>query len=300
MAIGKNNHGCVGSGGGWPTSVSYVHTVSAQPNRILIAFTSTAATTVTYGGVALLAIPGLTMGWYMINPPTGAATLFGGWAGATKPCIGGIDLYGVDQVNPFRDIDSAAMAGVTQVTINSSAVPGDMMVCGVGNEDNESCGNHTMQAPLVNPYDCCATAASTVVYNQLVALSHGLATVSPQPVQIQGASAWNSGTFMALALRPYVPALGRTVRYYFNIWDPKAQVRDRNDRPVPPNELEPDSWLEVQGHVLPDSAAYETFIVDPTKARIVEVTATERGAVMRANRSQFADVLISRASAGRA
>jgi hypothetical protein len=130
-------------------------------------------------------------------------------------------------------------------------------------------------------------------------VAHGVATTSPQTMTYQNGTSLTGTRIDVMALHPYIPAMGRGVKYYFNIWDPRATVRDRNDRPVPPNELRADCWVELQGVTLPDPKVYTTFVEDPTKAYLVEVTATDRGASLRASRNQFADTLIKRAAAGR-
>jgi hypothetical protein len=254
-------------------------------------------TVATYAGVNLVNYPGHTW-WYLVNPVTGANNVVIEVSGASRIMGEAISFYGVDQVNPIRAaaLDTAADSSMS---VSVSAVVGDMMV-GLGEHiGNNHSAARTMQAPLTSPYDRFTVGAATVAFGISAYVGHGLAVSSPQVCTIL-MDGWATNYWAGVALRPYVPALGRAVKYYFNIWDPKAQVRDRNDQPVPPNELDPDNWVEVQGHVLPDAMTYDTYIVDPTKARIVEVTAGEKGATIRANRSQFADVLISRASAGRA
>lgn len=114
-----------------------------------------------------------------------------------------------------------------------------------------------------------------------------------------GVSAGNPEGIIGVALKPFVGLRGRAVSYYYDLWDPKPSIKDVQGKVVPPDQLRADAWVEMQGAKLPQSEVYNTFVQDPTKARVVEVNSSRGAATLKASRSQFADVLIKRAAAGR-
>lgn len=303
MAIGYD--ACATGSTGLATTLTVAHTCAIDPNRYLLVGIKGATDpniSVAYAGAPMTQLmAGLLETnygvWGLVNPASGLNNIVvTHLTGSARMTLNSISFYGVDQVFPVRENVRSNNGILTVFTATFTAnFIGDMMVLGCSRTQGSA--NWTAVADQTEVCEI-AVGYSTDAGSHDITWYYAVADAAPDSMQAE-ASVARQGECIATALRPYVPAMGRAVRYYFNIWDPRAAVRDRNDRIVPPSELEPDSWVEVQGHVLPDPAAYETFIVDPTKARVVEVNATENGATMRANRSQFADVLISRASAGR-
>lgn len=303
MAIGFDI--CTTDSTGFSTTLITPHITTVEPNRYLLVATvgvqPPPTTLITYAGINVAhllqgAVQTRFSLWGLVAPAAGANNLVIEGASA-RTTIAITTWYGVDQVNPVREATLGTNGNVTIFSLAYVAnLLGDMLVY-AGDRGQGVCGWAAV-APSVEACEICV-AYSTDAGSHDLGVFYDTADAAPDTVQATTGVA-RVGELMGVALRPYVPALGRQVRYYFNVWDPKVAVRDRNDRIVPPNEIVPDSWVEVQGHILPDPSVYETFITDPTKARIVEVTSTEQGATLRANRSQFADVLISRASAGRA
>jgi|MudIll2142460700_1097286.scaffolds.fasta_scaffold00945_4 hypothetical protein len=304
MAIGYNT--CVLFNNAGASQYTSPYTVNSEPNRILFYAGTGDILTVTYAGVLMTEIETECAAarngrmFYLANPASGlnnfvatAVTTF-----PTRTIHGAMDFYGVDQINPLRDTDLVSPATTTGTSGVMLAEPSDVKVAFCCSATlNYGC--HYFDTGVMDVVCCDTDGPASANANTDIALAYGPVTAGPTDTVVIDAdlSPW---CMHSAILRPYIPALGRAVKYYFNIWDPSARVRDETDRTVPPNEIEAETWLEVQGLVLPDPLAYDTFITDPTKARIVEVTATEKGATLRANRSQFADVLISRASAGRA
>jgi hypothetical protein len=256
--------------------------------------------TATYGAVAMTAVPGTSSRvFYLVNPLAGANTLFVGWGGACRPAAAAIDFTGVDQTSPIRTaaVDTTADSSMA---VTLSCLVQDMCVGYFERDNGDACGNYSSQSPLTSPYSCCVTGPTSLSLASGCSVSYGLAVSSPQTLTCLVTDAGRGGdTWVGVALAPYVPPYGRGTRYYFNIWDPRATVKDRNERPVPPNELRADNWIELQGVALPNPNVYSTYVEDPTKAYIVEVSASQGGAQLRASRNQFADTLIKRAAAGR-
>jgi hypothetical protein len=283
-------------GSGYHTTQSWSHTCTALANRILIVQGS-GLTSVTYGGVSMTAYGGGHQWYYLINPMSGANTIVVQVSGAQRIANEAISFYGVDQVNPIRAVAIDTTAD-SSMTCSVSAMIGDMMVGLMDHIGNNHGNAKSMNSPLTTPYDRFTVGAATVAFGISFAVGHGVATTSPESLTCVQ-DGWATNYWQGVALRPYVPALGRGVKYYFNIWDPRAEVKDRNARVVPPNELRADNWLELQGVALPDPKVYTTYVEDPTKAYIVEVTASDTAATLRASRNQFADTLIKRAAAGR-
>jgi hypothetical protein len=211
----------------------------------------------------------------------------------------GMVFSGVDLSNPF---------GPGPATDNRATIPDNLDVTtqadwmaigfGYGSSQNNPRDPRTIDAP--------ASQACTVETSDGMTGCHGawgmcgyyLASGALTQIPYSLGSS-DEATAYGWGLRPAVGLRARAVQYYFNIWDPKPKVIDVQGREIPPDQLRADSWLEMQGAKLPQSEVYDSFVSDPTKARIVEVGSRESGATLRASRSQFADVLIKRAAAGR-
>lgn len=124
-------------------------------------------------------------------------------------------------------------------------------------------------------------------------------SVSPSVTPVMTPSVTRPGGVHAFALNPSPPTRGRAIKYYYNFWDPDPVVRDEAGREVPPNEIRPDNWIEVEGIALPGFDDAASFVQRASVSRIVEVSASDRAATLKTDVSQFADVLITRASRAR-
>lgn len=98
-----------------------------------------------------------------------------------------------------------------------------------------------------------------------------------------------------------VPA-GRLAAYTLNVWDPERRILDRQGRVVPPNEVRPDNWLDLEGLEPPGSRTYPSYVEDPSKLLIVEASYREGEKVpgIKSDRSQFGDVIVERVAGGHA
>ncbi|HEY5059542.1 MAG TPA: hypothetical protein VII51_11060, partial [Gaiellaceae bacterium] len=137
------------------TTLSWSQTVGSQPNRILLVSASMensvscSTTSVTYGGVAMVKIGDTTttLGngggnrdcvslWYMIDPPTGTATVVATLTPSTTTALagGGVVIYNVKQTAPDASITSLNESGLSTATL-STTNPNSLVV------DTYSSGN---------------------------------------------------------------------------------------------------------------------------------------------------------------
>lgn len=135
-----------GQSGTTTTSFSFSHTVSAGTDKILIVgaeirSSADSFTSVTYNGVALTKISGITGAsdvraelWYLINPPVGtfSATLN---ASASRNLAGGaMSFTGVHQTAPVGTYAQTGGQG-NATSVNVSSAPGEMVVDVVAQRD---------------------------------------------------------------------------------------------------------------------------------------------------------------------
>lgn len=291
------------------------HTTGVYPGLILTVGISTRwdgavgrtlLNTVTYGGV--LMTPGPDVAWplavgqhdawwyYLVNPPTGLNALAVNWAPAfagTNMVWNAVSYSGVDQNFPLGVGVSAIDFVNAVIGLNVASAVGELVVTH-GSEMERDC-TVTVAGPGETDRGCvffgvggARTASSR---------SDELGAAGVVPVQWTF-TANDPKTMYGISMRPLVPPRTRAAKYYFNIWDPKPRVRDIIDQVIPSNELRADVWLELQGAKLPTSTVYDSYVQDPSKARVVEVT-DRKNVTLKASHSQFADVLIKRAAAGR-
>ncbi len=109
------------------------------------------------------------------------------------------------------------------------------------------------------------------------------------------------------ALRPqltisYSPPAGRLTAYSLNVWDPDRKILDPQGYRVPPNEVEPNRWLGLEGLDQPSAQTYPGYIEDPTKLLVVESRYKEGEDVpeIKSDRSQFGEVIMERVAGGSA
>lgn len=107
------------------------------------------------------------------------------------------------------------------------------------------------------------------------------------------------------ALRPeltvsYSPPAGRLAEYSLNAWDEDRKIIDVQGRRIPPNEVGPNKWLNLEGLDQPSAITYPSYIEDPTKILIVESRYKEGEDVpeIKSDRSQFGEVIMERVAGG--
>ena len=126
------------------TSLTFSHTVSGSgTDRFLLVTVGTvegaqSVTSVTYGGIALTQIGGITENagkvrvelWYLKAPAAGTADVVVNIAGATSMSAGATTFIGVDQTTPYSAA-SFAEGGGGAVDLTIASAPGELVVDGV-------------------------------------------------------------------------------------------------------------------------------------------------------------------------
>ena len=229
------------------------------------------------------------LGYYLLAPATGVNNLVINFSGNTANWLSIQSYVGVEQAIGVR----AAASTSGNSTINTATCVsqvGDHVVYGGQNSFGT---NGVAVAPLLQQ---CRTGGGGGFNNYYAADQPGLAGNTTSSYVIPTSEWVGCGAY---ALIPSVGLRGRAVKYYYDLWDPKPSVKDIQGKVVPPDQLRSDAWIEMQGAVLPQSEIYDSFVEDPSKARVVEVSAKTDDATLKASRSQFAEVLIKRAAGGR-
>jgi len=306
MAIVYDSGNCVCSrAGGMSTAINIT---AGLTDSILVALWvesySNIASNLTYGGVAMtwhsttaiVAGPQTCQLWYMLNPPAGINNLVSDEpASCHQMALGGMVFSGVDLGNPFGPTIAHQWSVASPLNIVTQA--GWMafgMVMSTGqNPASVSCN---VAAPTTSSCKCSNMTGTTGCHG--IQFNTGYHDAAGATTTFDYTGNTHVGVW-GFSLRPSVGLRARAVKYYFNIWDPKPEIKDVQGRVIPPDQLRGDSWLEMQGAKLPQSEIYDSFIEDPSKARIIEVATRGDSATLKASRSQFADVLIKRAASGR-
>jgi len=232
--------------------------------------------------------------YYLLAPPTGPQTYSVTWSGGIAHVIVCSTYTGVDQTNPFLNAAltaSRATPGVLNINVPSQT--GNLVV------DFLSMTSTGAGATAV------VGAGQTQRANQNAAAGGGSQGdgMSEEVGAATVAMSWTVGAgthrLIAGSLRPFVEPRTRAIKYFTNIWDPTHAIRDGQGARLESNEVHADEWIQADGFTLGESIAYDDFIKDPTKSRIVSLT-HRRGAVdIKTSTNQFGDVIVARAAAGR-
>jgi hypothetical protein len=310
-----SNNGSTACGTGLST---FNHTVAGQ-NRILMVGASQydnidLANPPAYAGVTmnLLDPPGKLVQdsqdlavWYLIGPALGVNAIT--YTNNAFRCVCAMSFNGVDQADPFNTPNSSQVSGNTSASncnnaVNVATAVDELIAAFHGFEAAGTSGgcsgsvcSNTGAVITIRGRHCCCTGVSGVGAATIPGDISGLVNLGVTKPSTTGRDVIG----IYVSLRPFLPTRGRRVAYYFNIWDPKPRVRDILGRTVPADKIVADAWIELEGLKLPESEVYATFVQDPSKARIVEVNDRAGNASLKASKSQFADVLIKRASGAR-
>jgi len=307
-------------GGDCATGLSTFNHTCAGQNRLLLVGASQydnidLANPPAYAGVNmnLLDPPGkLVQGgsdlavWYLIGPALGVNAIT--YTNEAYRCVAAMSFNGVDQASPFNTPNSSQVAGTTTANNCNNAVDVETAIDELiaifhsyeAAGTSGGCGGSVCSltgTPVFTDrgQHCCCTGMSGIGAQTTPGDISGLVNIGVTKPSIGGRDVIG----IYVSLRPFLPTRGRRVAYYFNIWDPKPRVRDILGRTVPADKIVADAWIELEGLKLPESEVYSSFVQDPSKARIVEVNDRAGNASLKASKSQFADVLIKRASGAR-
>ena len=289
----------VGSGPFFGNTRTWAHTVGVGDWPFLVAGITNfqhAVTLFTYAGIPMtlmgLAFIGTekTYMYGLTNPPVGLNNVVVNIGGNAACAVGSISYFGVDPTVPY-----GAVATNTGNTNNPTVVvaggAGELVVDMMGWHGTDSVVNigagQTQRMAAGSGPGLPGIRSSEELSGPAVTMDWTI---------VGGAAQWRT---VGASLKPLVAARTRAIKYYYDLWGPISAVRDSQAKEVPPDQLRGDTWIEMQGAILPESEIYPSFVEDPSKARIVSVTAKDEDATLKASRSQFADVLIKRAAAGR-
>jgi len=117
-----------------PYTVTWSHTIGGGANRILIVGVSgeTPVSGIAYGSSSLALLAAQNQGsiraeaWYLLNPPTGTATITVTFSGAPPDAIGGsVSYFNVASVGSYN---SAGGGGSDPITLTVNANSGDLVI----------------------------------------------------------------------------------------------------------------------------------------------------------------------------
>ena len=307
MAIVRGNNG---GGAQRAANLNWNHNNISTGSGIHLVFTneifSPEVTRVTYAGIDLTvkqvygAQNELKL-WFLVGPPTGI-NVVQLTHGAGQAITGiSIDYNGVDQGNPFGTIK-----GLHKIINNSgpAALSEDLAtqntwICvdaGVAGNFAANAPNLTQgagQASIRREVENGSPNNRTAIEVSEEASIGGTTTMSW--TGMAGADHWGH---LAAPLRPAVSARGRAVKYFFPFWNAAPKLFDANGKVVSISDIQKDVWVEAQGLGMPTAENPETFIQDPSRSKIIEVSASQVSARIKTNKNQFAEVLVSRVAAG--
>jgi hypothetical protein len=262
----------------------------------------------TYGGVAMTQLATVRydnvqwcdlFAYYQVAPLTGPNNLAVTWAaglfaGGTY-CMAISSYLYVDQTNPFFGAPVTATYASTGAP--SLVVPSQtdqLVVDFLGIISSGAAGSGALTAG--------AGQVSRNTNETAIGGGSPGCGMSDEPGALSVTMSWayiaQITGYIATALRPAVDPRTRAVKYFFNIWDPTYTIKDGIGA-IEPNEVKQDNWIETDGFTLGESQTYPDFIRDPTKSRIVSITYRRSGVDIKVSKSQFADVIVARAAAGR-
>jgi hypothetical protein len=258
---------------------------------------------VTYGGQAMTSLDTIYQGgaagcdvrvrlYYLISPPSGSNTVSISWAGARSGAAVAVGVTGVDVASPFGTQAKASGNGGTptvNVTSESSQVVVDIM--GTNNPVGPSPG---AGQTLINSGVCDTGIGRNNTFGGM-SYEAGATTVTMSWSSSGADTNWG---IIAVPVKPAPAARVRAVEYYTDFWEPMANMRDNNGVDVPPNEVRVDRWVQAHGYSPADPTVFTSFVQDPTKTRIVERSTIGNQLTIRPSKSEFADLVLKRASAG--
>lgn len=291
---------------------TYSHVVVAGEDRImLVGFwwnnSAYSPTGVTYAGQALARhpdSPGIYIPvanhcmdwWYMKNPPVGTANVSITMSTAPSIFLAVSSVYdNVNQDDPFGGWEQNFCTCLRGQVTDSIATDVDEKVVMLYNCRNAV----TSVNPLLGITERIEQAVLGSAFDVLMSGDENGAS----PTQDYGGEFPVNNTYTAqlfgTTLLPTPPTPGRSVKYFYDMWSSEPKIRDDAGREVPLNEVRPNNWIEAEGIAIPTMVPAENNIVDPSRSLIIEVNADDKQGTIKTDISQFADVLIARASAGR-
>jgi len=290
--------------------VSWAHTVeNVGGDRMLIVLAARnlgaglGFASVTYGGVALTQKVGpivrnddhLTL-WYLLDPAVGTANVVLTHAVTPTAVVGiAVVAMGVDLSDPWGNTASTT-SGASPV---STSVASDVSQTVIAAVAASNTGGTLDIAPQAGQtvIDEFFHDGGGVPANSKVA---GLSYEQGAPTVTSGYTVAGGGNneLIVAAIKAASAPRGRLSDYYVGFWDPELVLTNNEGAIVPANEVNADTWLYTRGLDMGHPVIYDSFVEDPSKSRIVEAIDVGGRLDLKANKSQFARIIIERAREG--
>ena len=234
--------------------------------------------------------------WYLAGPSTGLNNVVVTWSGAGELTVTSIVWDGVDRDNPIRvPVLSAQNSGVgNTLNVVLASQVGDLCVDflsvkNVNGPDGVPAAGQTLRSSLQSN-----EVANTNRHrdNSSDELGATAVTMSWTFTNLRAAG------LIGVPLRAAAADRGRATKYFFPFWDANPKLFDANGKIVDPSDILVDEWVEAEGLALPTAENPDSFIEDPSRSKIIEVSATQSSARIKTNKNQFAETLVSRVAAG--
>ena len=256
--------------------------------------------TVTYAGLTMTLLASVTSSdnaiqvWYLVDPPVGTANISVTTPGAVNSLVVlAVVAMGVDLSDPFDDVQTATGASPISDTV-ASDVSQTVIAAAAG----DGVGDVGGISPLTGQTEITEWAHSTgTAANDCVA---GLSYEQGAPSVTSGYTIAGGGNheLVVAGIKAASAPRGRLSDYYVGFWDPQLVLTNNEGAIVPANEVNADTWLYTRGLDMGHPVIYDSFVDDPSKSRIVEAIDVGGRLDLKANKSQFARIIIERAREG--
>lgn len=288
------------------------HTVTANgADRIVIGAISAASansTDATYGGQTMTLLKDLAGGadshltvWYLLAPPTGANDFVVGTPG-TRDILGMVSYTGVHQTNPFEtdqttstddgsDHLKTVQAAANQLVLDFAA-DGEGSVA--PNLEAEF-GVQTERVDFVRTTGCSGVQCNSLGMGE-----------APGAGSVQ--VGWTGSTsgdadYLVVVMRPSGTSRQRLTRYLHNThrsdYEGRMKVLDVLGREVPPDQIDVDEWMRIDGPFLPSTLRHSSLVEDPAAAYIegIRLQGQDR-AVIETSKETLLESLLRRLGRG--
>jgi len=261
------------------------------------------AWTVTYAGLAMTLLAArVTRGndeievWYLLDPPVGTANVVFTYPGApTAIVMIPVVAMGVDLSDPWGNTASTS-SGASPVSTSVASDVSQTVIAAVAADNTGGTGDLSPQAGQTQIAEV-FHAGGGVPANSKVA---GLSYEQGAPTVTSGYNVAGGGNneLIVAAIKAASAPRGRLSDYYVGFWDPELVLTNNEGAIVPANEVNADTWLYTRGLDMGHPVIYDSFVQDPSKSRIVEAIDVGGRLDLKANKSQFARIIIERAREG--
>jgi len=256
--------------------------------------------TVTYAGLTMTLLASVGSGdngiqvWYLLDPPVGTANISVATPGAVSSLVVlAVVAMGVDLSDPFDDLQTAT--GASPISDTVAADVSQTVIAAAAGDDIGGLGDMSPSAGQTEITEWLHTTGTNA--NNCIA---GLSYEQGAPSVTSGYNISGGGNheLVVAGIRAAAAPRGRLSDYYVGFWDPELVLTNNEGAIVPANEVNADTWLYTRGLDMGHPVIYDSFVEDPSKSRIVEAIDVGGRLDLKANKSQFARIIIERAREG--